>query len=49
MLIQQRKAQDNKINLRATFINIKSDGEHQHTFLDKKYDYMVNTDQARVQ
>ena len=27
MLIQQRKAQDNKIKFHATFLNIKSDGQ----------------------
>ena len=51
MIIQQRKAVDNKIRLHATFENIKSDGqEHEidHKFSQGTFPYMVNTDQQRV-
>ena len=52
MLIQQSKANDNKIRLHATFFNISNDGEEHemdHTFQDgRNHDFMINTDQSRV-
>jgi hypothetical protein len=47
MLIQQRKAEDNKIKLFATFENIAEDSEEReltHEFLGNEHSHMVNTD-----
>jgi hypothetical protein len=51
MLIQQRKALDNKNKFHSTFENIQDDGEEHeltHKFKDGELSYMVNTDQERV-